>query len=165
MQQHWLSHGGPRSPALRGVRGRADRKGGCCEAQGAASGDARTEGLGGRGLRSGAGSAESRDQGEGAASQGAGATGSASSGREGDAAGRDSNSRERALLGEAEVKKGFKQDNVARGGVYAHRGPKPPQQHLKPKRKDNWAAKAAAAFIRGRAPGARVFRSLAIPTP
>ena len=53
MQQHWLSHGGPRSPALRGVRGRADRKGGCCGARGAASGGARAERLGGRGLRSG----------------------------------------------------------------------------------------------------------------
>ena len=93
--------------ALWGVRGRADRKRGCCGAKGAASGDARTEGLGGRGLRSGAGSAESRDQGEGAASQGAGATGSASSGREGDAAGCYSNSRERALLGEARGKQGF----------------------------------------------------------
>ena len=59
------------------------------------------------GAQSGAGSPESRDQGEGAASPGAETTGSASSGREGDAAGRDSNSRERALLGEARGKKGF----------------------------------------------------------
>ena len=64
-------------------------------------------GAGREGVQSGAGSPESRDQGEGAASPGAGATGSASSGREGDAAGRDSNSRERALLGEARGKKGF----------------------------------------------------------
>ena len=52
--------------ALWGVRGRADRKRGCCGAKGAASGDARTEGLGGRGLRSGAASLESRDRGKGA---------------------------------------------------------------------------------------------------
>ena len=134
--------------ALWGVRGRADRKRGCCGAKGAASGDARTEGLGGRGLRSGAGSAESRDQGEGAASQGAGATGSASSGREGDTAG-VTQTRERGLYwARPEVKKGIKQENVARGGVYANRGPIPPQQHLKPKRKETWAPTAAAAFIR-----------------
>ena len=65
--------------------------------------------------------------------------------------------RERGLyLARPEVKKqGFKQENVAKSGVYAEPGPKPPQKLLKPKRKDNWAAKAAAAFIRGRAPGAQ----------
>ena len=74
--------------------------------------------------------------------------------------------RERGLyLAKPEVKTGFKQENVARGGGYADRGPKPPEKLLKPKRKDNWAAMAAAAFIRGRAPGARVFRSLTIVTP
>ena len=99
MQQHWLSHGGPRSPALRGVRGRADRKGGCCGARGAASGGARAERLRGRGLRSGAASPEPRERGDGAAY-----LRSASSGREGDAAGRDCNSPERALLGEARGK-------------------------------------------------------------
>ena len=61
----------------------------------------------GRGLRSGAGSPESRGRAEGAASPGAEATGSAYSGREGDAAERDSNSRQRTVLGEARGKKGF----------------------------------------------------------
>ena len=105
-------------------------------------------------------SRESRDWGEGAAYQG-----SASSDLEDDTVG-GTPTRERGLyLARPELKKGFKQENVARGGIYAHPGPKPPQQHLKPKRKDNWAATAAAAFIGGRAPGARVCRSLVIPTP
>ena len=54
--------------------------------------------------------------------------------------GRNSNSRERALAGEAleaRGKKGFKQENVARVGVHGDRGPKPPQKHLKPERKYN----------------------------
>ena len=120
-------------------------------------------GAGREGAQSEAGSPESRDQGGGAASPGAGATGSASSGPEGDAAGATP-TRERGLyLATPEVKKRFKQENLARGLVCADRGPKPPQKHFKPKRNDNWAATAAS--IRGRAPGARVFRSLAIPTP
>ena len=119
----------------------------------------------GRGLRSGAGSPESQDRGEGAASPGAGARGSASSGREEDAAARGATpTPERGLyLARPEVKKGFKQENVARVGVHGDRGPKPPRKHLKPERKYNWAA--TAVFIRGRAQGARVFRSLRIPTP
>lgn len=163
MKQHWLSHGWPRSPTLYGVRGRADRKGACCGAEGPASGDARTEGLGGTGLRARRalrnpgtreGARPLRERGpralppavEKAKRRGATPT------------------PERGLyLARPEVKKGFKQENVARGGVYADRAPKPTQKHFKPKRKDNWAATAAS--IRGRAPGARVFRSLAIPTP
>ena len=120
-------------------------------------------GAGRDGAQSEAGSPESRDQGGGAASPGAGATGSASSGREGDAAGATPTPERGLYLARPEVKKGFKQENVARGGVYADRAPKPTQKHFKPKRKDNWAATAAS--IRGRAPGARVFRSLAIRTP
>ena len=61
------------------------------------------------------------------------------------------------------LKKGFKQENVARVAVHGDQGPKPPRKHLKPERKYNWAA--TAVFIRGRAQGARVFRSLRIPTP
>ena len=145
------------------MRGWADRKGGCCEAEGPegpVSGDPRTEDWEGGG--SGAGW-PLRNPRTGERARGLSGLCLQRSRRQ--RGGRDSNSRERALLGEAEVNKGFKQENVARGGVYAHRGPKPPQKHLKPKRKDNWAATAAAAFLRGRAPGARVFRSLAIPTP
>ena len=126
MEQHWLSHGWPRSPTLRGVRRQADRKGACCGAEGPASGDSRTDGLGGRALRSGAGSPESRAQGEGEASPGARTTGSASSGREGDARRLETRwgatpTRERGLyLERPEVKKGFKQENVARGGVLSN---------------------------------------------
>ena len=161
MEQHWLSHGWPRSPTLCRVRGRADRKGACCGAEGPASGDSRTDGLGGRGLRSGAGSLESRDRGEGARPIWALPPAVEKTTRRG-----ATPTPERGLyLATPEVKKGFKQENVARGGVYADRAPKPTQKHFKPKRKDNWAATAAAASIRGRAPGARVFRSLAIPTP
>ena len=115
MKQHWLSHGWPRSPTLYGVRGRADRKGGCCGAEGPASGDARTDGLGGTGLRSETDSPESRDRGDGAAS-----LGSASSGREGDAAGATPTPERGLYLARPEVKKGFKQENVARGGVLSN---------------------------------------------
>ena len=142
MEQHWRSQGWTRSPTLRGVRGRADRKGGCCGAEGPASGDARTDGLGGTGLRSETDSPESRDRGDGAAS-----LGSASSGREDDAAGATP-TRERGLyLARPEVKRGFKPENVARGGAYADREPKPPQQHLKTKRKDNWAANGSGSVF------------------
>ena len=117
MEQHWRSHGWTRSPTLRGVRRRADRKGGGgegCGAEGPASGDARTEGLAGR----------ERAQERGGLSgipgpgRGRGLSGSEDDGlclqrsrrrreKVGDAAGRDSNSRERTLLGEARGKKGF----------------------------------------------------------
>ena len=144
---------------------RADRKGGPCGAQGEAWDTRGQRGWEGRGLRSGAGSPESRDRGEGAASPGAGRRALPTA--VGKATRRSATlTRERGLnLARPEVKTGFKQENVARGGGYADRGPKPPEKLLKPKRKDNWAAMAAAAFIRGRAPGARVFRSLTIVTP
>ena len=164
MEQHWRSQGWTRSPTLRGVRGRADRKGGRPEGKK----DRPEETRGQRGW-------ERRGSGAGRALRNPGT-------REGARPLRERGRRalppavekatrrgatptpERGLyLATPEVKKGFKQENVARGGVYADRGPKPTQKHFKPKRKDNWAATAAS--IRGRAPGARVFRSLAIRTP
>ena len=143
MEQHWLSHGWPRSPTLCRVRGRADRKGACCGAEGPASGDSRTDGLGGRALRSGAGSPESRDPGEGARPIWALPPAVEKTTRQA----RLQLAREGFTSQGQRLKKGFKQENVVRGSVYADREPKPPQQHLKPKRKDNWAANGSGSVF------------------